>query len=259
MKNSPAPLVLCLTAGLALAACTDDPQYMPSPMSLEVGAPDTDIDVVAGQFILPIRLETEEELMERQALEAEVGVPIPYVTVESLSVSIEWTITNLSDTEGTARININGGNEEAQYVPTAFVIDPEEDEEPPPLAGGIPITVPATSSLPGVIREDQIFEAAIDLGLISRAGENPFAAILQHHDHLDEITDTGGLVVPVQYLGQMVLFDVVFQANRHMVLEYTVRVRDHAGILHELLLDAPAGELTGFAPTPIAPPPPVMP
>ncbi len=35
-----------------------------------------------------------------------------------------------------------------------------------------------------------------------------------------------------------------------MVLEYTVRVRDVRGILNDLLLSAPTGELQQFAPQP---------
>ncbi|HET6612406.1 MAG TPA: hypothetical protein VFG83_10465, partial [Kofleriaceae bacterium] len=152
---------------------------------------------------------------------------------------------------------INGANERYAYVPEAFVFDPEEDEEPPPLLGGIPIAVPAQSTVSGVFREDQVREAALDLELITRSGENVFQALLVEDEELSEITAENGGPVPVGVTSSLVRFDIDFSATEHMVLEYAVRVRDFRGIVHDLLLDAPAGELSQFAPMDFAPPPPV--
>jgi hypothetical protein len=86
-----------------------------------------------------------------------------------MHVSLSWTIKNLTDSDGVARIHVNGGNEWFAYVPAAFVIDPDDDEEPPPLMGNIPIPVPAGATVNGVFREDQVYEASIDLELITSA------------------------------------------------------------------------------------------
>jgi hypothetical protein len=243
----------------ALAGCTDDPQYLQPQQALEVGVPDSMVTTATAQIVLPIRVELEEEGTERAELAAELGVEVPYVRLDDLSVSIEWSIKNLEEVDGTARIMVNGGNEYFYYVPNVFVVDPEEDEEPPPLMGDIPLVIPAGGIRTGVFREDQLLEAAIDLELITRGATNPFAAVLQIHEDTTEIVDPGGgPAVPREAFAHLVLLDLAFTANRHMVLEYTVRVRDHRrpGLLHAELLDADPGELTGFAPAMFTPPPP---
>lgn len=246
-------------AGLvALGACSSEPQYIQSREFIEVGIPDSDITAATTQVILPLRLEDECESMERAELSAELGIDVPYVGLDDVSVSIEWTIRNVSDTEGTARVHVNGGNEWFSYVPANFVIDPDEDEEPPPLAGDIPIQVPAQGTVHGVFREDQLREAAIDLELITRGAQNPFAAIFQVHEDTAEFVDmTTGAAVPARAFAHMVQYDITLEANRHMILELAIRVRDHRGLLHELLLLAPDEERTQFTPVEFAPPAPM--
>lgn len=253
-------LPLCL---LGLTACTNSPSYLEPREALEVGIlrdpenPNRFLDATAT-ITLPIREETMEEQMERLARMEELGgVEVPVVRLDDLDIAIEWTIKNLADSPGEARILINGGNEFFAYVPTNFVVDPEEDEEPPPLLGNVPIRVRAQGTVSGVFREEQVREAAVDLELITRGQSNPFAALLQFYDQ-EPITDAEGRTVPRSALAHMVQFDLVFRGNQHMVLEYEIRVRDSAGILHERLLDAPAGETIMFMPMVYEPPPPPM-
>jgi hypothetical protein len=252
-------LSLCL---LGLVACTNSPSYLEPRQALEVGIltdpdnPGLFLEATASTT-LPIRLETTEETMERMARMADLaGVNVPIVGLGDLDIAIEWTIKNLSDTEAEARILINGANELFEYVPGVFVIDPEEDEEPPPLMGNIPITVPALGTVSGVFREDQVREAAVDLELITRQDLNPFAALLQYHDNVREFTDSMDRTVPFDAFGHLVRYDFIFRGNQHMVLEYQIRVRDEAGILHELLLEAPVDETIEFMPMAYEPPPP---
>jgi hypothetical protein len=249
-----------VAAALAIAAtagCGSDPQYLPTREYIEVGIPDSGITIAFTQVILPVRLESPREAMERAALSQELGgLNVPFVTRDGLDISIEWTIRNLGDVEGTARIHVNGGNEWFYYLPINFVIDPDEDEEPPPLIGDIPMVIPASGTVSGVLREQQLREAALDVELITRAQENPFAAILQIHEgEIIELTDvSSGLTVPERAFGHLVQLDIGLESNRHMVLEYSVRIRDHRELLHDFLVDAPAGELTAFAPVGYIPP-----
>lgn len=242
-----------------IGACTNAPTYVQPREALEVGLPDPaqpgdTIDIDTTQLVLPIRLETMQEQMERAALATELGnITVPFVGLDDLDISIEWTIKNLSDTDGTARIQINGANELFVYVPEYYVIDPEEDEVPPPLLGTIPTPVRAGDTISGVFREDQLREAAVDLELVTRGLVNPFAAILAYHADLSEVTPPDGMTVPREAFGHLVQYDLIFTANQHMVLEYGVRIRDQAEILHERVLEAPDGELTMFAPQ--TPPP----
>src|SRR5690606_12704040 len=117
------------------------------------------------RVMLPIDLETEVEAMERVERMARLGVDVPYVRLGDLSIAVEWTVRNLSDQDGVVRVHLSGGNQYFFYVPQNFVIDPEEDEEPPPLVGDIPLEIAAGAPLSGVCREDQLREAAIDLEL----------------------------------------------------------------------------------------------
>lgn len=238
-----------------VAACGNDPRYVDPTDPLEANAPGSMAAEATATIDLPVRLETEDELAERQELAAELGVEVPYVKLADVHVSVEWSLKNLADTPGTATILVNGGTEFASFVPTNFVVDPEEDEEPPPLMGGIPLQLEAGELRTGVFREDQIAEASVDLELMYRVAYNAFAAVLEVNRGLTEMTDPmSNLVTPERVFASMVRFDIILRANTHMVLEYGIRVRDDRGILHDELLSAPAEELTVFNPIEIQPP-----
>lgn len=245
------------TIGLCIAlaaACSADPQYLTPAEALEVGAPGTEVTEATTMVVLPVRIEEADEAMERAELAAELGVMVPYVRREDLDISLEWSVRNLSEERGQARILLNGANEYFTYVPEAFVVDPEEEEVPPPLAGDVPILVEPRSTVSGVLREDQLAEGALDLELITRSGLNPFTALLQVHEELGAI-GSGGVEIPIDVTANLIRLDITFTADRHMVMEYAVRVRDHRrpNLIHEDGLAADPGELTGFAPADFAP------
>ena len=260
-------LTLFMTAALGLAGCQDDPRYIPSANYIEWdGAVQDDMTPPPMASIdLPFELETEEDAAERAALAAMLGVEVPYVNVDDISVSIEWTLKNLSADPASARIKLGGANPYFSYVPALLVVDPEEDEEPPPLSGDVPIDVPADGVVSGVFREDQLREASIDLDQITRGNMNAFAAVLGVHEDLTEfqpmtfvdpedpnaMSVPSGPPIPLAAIPLMVRFDLSLEvqgANAHMILEFAVRVRDHRGVVHNMLLSAPAGELTTYAP-----------
>lgn len=263
------------TAALTLlgAGCANDPVYLPGAAVLEAGGVDADgmTIVAAAQHVLPIRLEEADEAEERAALAAELGVEVPYVKVGDIEVSVEWTITNL-DTEkpGTALVQLNGANEAFAYDPDLIVLgDPDEVPPAPGLEGDIPLHVEPGATISGVFREDQLREASIDLDQITRANLNPFAATLQVHKNVElfqpmtplmpgvedyEQTPVGD-PIPRAAFRQMIRVDLVFKPDRPMVMEYTIRVRDVRGIMHELLdgaVEEAPGELTAFAPADFA-------
>jgi hypothetical protein len=247
---------LVIAALLTAPACADDPRYVDALDPLD-SDPAAAMGVTAT-IQIPVsteKLARDEE--DRAMLEAELGVMVPTVRLDDLSVSIEWSLTNTSDVDGMARIHVNGGNEWFFLDPQLFVIDPEEDEPPPPLMGDIPIQVPAGGLVTGVFREDQVIEASIDMELIGRGGLNPIAAVLEVHEDTQEIVPmAGGTAIPREAFAGMVRFDFVFLASTTMTLNYTIRVRDHRDILHRELMSAPTGELTVFNPVAVQPPPP---
>lgn len=254
------PLVAGCALLAAAPACTEDPQYVPGPGSIEVGIEGTDVFTGSVTLNLPFELESMDDQVERAALAMDLGVAadqLAYVRVGDLDVSIEWTIKNLAGSEGEARVIVNGGNQFWYYVPVNFVVDPEEDEEPPPLMGDIPLRIPDTGSRSGVFREDQVREAAVDLEQITRGMVNPFAAMLTiNEDDAGVAIPPAPAPVPHDALSQLVRFDITFEADRHMVLEYGIRIRDHRGILHPEGLAAPPEELAVFTPAEFVPPAP---
>ena len=252
-----------MSASFFAIGCTEDPRYI-YPEEPIRAAPIADEDappIPPIQVFLPVRLEEPKEAEERAALAAELGVDVPFVSIDDIDLSLEWTITNLEDTEAEVRIMLTGANEYFAYVPISFVVDPEEEPTPPPLLGDIPLVVPASGSISGVLREDQFREASLDLDLITRGGLNPFAAMLDSQDGLDEIAVDGGTAIPSEAFASLIRVDLGLLSNRRVIMEYVIRARSHVrpNLVHDKGLSAVAGELTVFAPVDFVPPPPEEP
>jgi hypothetical protein len=268
---------------VVFAGCSSDPQYItPGPgtsFSLEFDSANM-TPLAPQRVVMPFEVETAEDAADRAMLAAELAVEVPYVKLEDVDISIEWSVKNLLDCDAQATFNINGGNEYFFYDPTVFVIDPDEDEEPPPLIGNMaPVSVPASATVTGVFREDQIREAAIDLELITRAHYNPFRALLEVNKNLETMeiyTEVDlsvedpppqmgtGVFIPREAWAQLVQFDMLFAGLNndpdpgcggvHLVFEWDYRIRDQRGIVHDEGLDADPAELTPFAPVGYSPP-----
>jgi hypothetical protein len=254
----PRMILTGLAGALLLAGCGEDPRYLQGPTAIEV-IPDGEMNTASATLTLPIQIENDQARMRRQNLATELGLAfedVPYVKLDDIAVELEFSIKNLDPDEGQARVFLNGGNELFFYVPLDFVLDEDEDPTPPPLAGDIPIPLAGNGRVDGLFREDRINEASIDLELITRGAISPFATMLQVDEDTDELTNPAGTKIPRAAFAHIVRFDLTFQSTTHMVMEYTVRVRDHRGILHDDLLDAPAGELTAFEPVEFVPPAP---
>jgi len=260
-----------VAVGALATGCANDPVYLPGPLTLEAGSTDPatgETAIAKASHMLPIRLETPKEAMERAMRTADLMADVPYVKVGDIEVSVEWTIRNLDAMkEGIATVQLNGANEVFAYNPDLVILgDPEEVPPAPGLDGDVPIHVPAGAAIDGLFREDQLREASIDLDQITRANLNPFAATLQVHKNIklfqplsplmpgveDYVQTPVGDPIPRAAFRQIIRVDLVFKPDRPMTLEYTIRVRDTRGIMHELLdtavTEAP-GELTVFAPT----------
>jgi hypothetical protein len=271
-----------LVVGVALVGCSEDPYYVgpPAGMSFSLEFDSAAMTQPAPvTVVLPFRLETVDEAAERAMLATELMVEVPFVKLEDIDLSIEWSVKNLLDCDAQTTFSINGGNEWFIYDPAVFITDPDQ-QEPPPLIGNMaPISVPANATVTGVFREDQIREAAIDLELITRAFYNPFRALLEVNKNLDmmeiytevdiSVDDPPpqmgtGMFIAREAWAQMTQFDLSFAGQNndsdpgcggaHLVFEWAFRVRDHRGILHDRGLDADAAELTAFMPAAYAPP-----
>lgn len=266
MSNRVSSIVLLPTAAALLApaaGCADDPVYVtpPTPV-LEVNAGDMGAPTAMRTVALPIRVETDDDVADREARAAELGVPadsIPYVKLGDMDVSIEWTLRNLDDAPAVARIDVNGANQWWRFVPELFDIDEDEDEvqPPPPLVDGPPLQLEPLETRSGVVREDQLVEAAIDLDLMSRAGADPVVVLLGVDEDTPSLVDsTTGVTLPRDVFAGLVELELRLSGTAHLVLEFTVRVRDHRGLLHDQLGAAPPDELAVFTPADLMPPMP---
>ncbi len=270
---------------IGLAACTNptnDPQYVTCPAmgmdvcTLEAGVDDGMGGVTAeakGSIHIPVKPEADWKLADRQRRTelqetVDAAIEVPIYRLEHYDISVEWTVTNLTDQPSQFRVDLNGANEAFTYDPSLIIIDPTDDEAPPtpPLTGNIPIDIGPKAVVSGTFREDQLAEAAIDLDQISRGNINPFRATLttsrrddsfQPITPYDYVTMTGGEAtgpaVPSIAWRQLVRIDVVFKPLAHMKIDYAVRVREHTDVIHDEGLNAPAGELEILDPAPYVP------
>jgi len=250
---------LVLGASLALglgAGCANDPLYIPGPMSLEAGVADDTGGLIEAKasLQLPIKTESSGDAAKRAELATELGVDVPYVRLGDLEIEVEWTIRNVDEMDGEAKIELNGANELFSYDPSIIVLNPEDDEAPPTpgLEGDVPISVPAGGRVSGLFTEDQLREASIDLDQITRGNVNPFRATLTISKNAktfqpmtppmpgdeDYVQMPIGDPIPREAFAGLTRVDLVFSPNKHMVLDYNVRVRDIRGIMHDLLLTA---------------------
>ena len=267
---------LGITSALVVVGCANDPIYIPSPTSVDAGEMmDMMGNLIPGTttLIIPVNKETAKDAadrMKRQALITDPMVVLPYVNVDDLEISIEWTIKNMTDKPGNAMLELNGANQFFKYDPSTLVISMDREAPPTPgLSGDIPLDIPANGEITGLFTEDNVLEAAIDLDQVTRGNFNPFRATLtisKNADSFAQLTpimfDTNGdpkpqtatmTVFPREAIPAMLEIDLVFKPDRHMIMEYTVRVRDKRGsMMPDKLLAAPMGDLEPFAPTTFA-------
>lgn len=250
-----------LIASLVLVGCTNAPIYLPSPTNMEGGlATDMDGELVPvkSSLQIPVVTETMDDAMEREELQAKYpDIEVPYVRIGDLEISIEWTVRNLTDEDGRAMIGVNGANQFFAYDPDLIELGEADNEEivAPDLAGDVPLKIPANGQISGLFKEDELREATVDLDQITRGQVNPFRATLQvdknvkSFDELSPLTfdedgeplpqASTGVTFPREAMAQLLRVDLVFKPDRHMVLDYTVRVRDvRHDLIHELGIDA---------------------
>ena len=253
-------LVIVIATGVG---CAKDPVYIsPNPAAIEVGGA-TGPTEATSSVLVPILQPTDADYMERGQIAEQLMVgydQVPDVRRDELYLEIEWTIKNLDNEPGTASVSVLGANEWFSYDPQAFVVDPQEDEPPPPLMGGIPMEIPAQGVVSGVFREDELSEAAQDLDAITRWGVAPERAMLTQWATGDIVDENDMFLWDGRAVPSLLELDVTLAADHHMVLEYVLRVRDHSNRLEPNI--APGNEwmlVPAASQGSYVPPPPVMP
>jgi hypothetical protein len=221
---------------LVTAAGCNDPTYLSERRPLETlpsamgYADDSDL------YVLPVRRPSVDE---RSALAGEqrslkLPLPVPWVGTRDFSIEIQYSVKNLENHPVQAFFKLDGGNEFGDYVPADYIdpkANPEDQTPPPSLQGGSPIALGPNEIVPGVFREDQLDEAARDLEAIIRYPDpnDVLAAPFIVLEHLSSASSLGlEFVPPGDVTPALVRCRFTLSAAGHVVVDYSVRVRDRS-------------------------------
>ena len=236
----------------AFGCSVNNPTYFSPPMGpVETGGMGGE---VTGVVTLPFRTPNEQESAKLEEASSALGFRSPWLRRDRVAISVQYSVTNLSDQDGTAQILVDGANELTSYDRAAIragqMMATNEEMEVLSLITGKPFAVPAGKTVSGVVREDDFAEAELDLDAIGR-WMAPAAAVLINASEVNPI----GLeaVPPNVVLPALFRVAVTVVASRPVSLDFLVRVRDTAS---QLLV--PGGEGDPFAPTPTGYTPPAM-
>lgn len=271
MKSMTSMLIGQSVLVMFAVGCANDPVYLPAPASIDAGETmDMDGNLLPGvsALVIPVLRETTTDAADRMQRQAKINAMavIPYIAVDDLQIEVEWTITNLTDKPGNAMVELNGANQFFRYDPSKIQLSTDrEAPKPPGLDGDVPLDIPANGKLSGLFTEDNVREAAVDLDQITRGRVNPFRATLTISKNVDQFAqlepltfdmngdpnpqNPTGVMFPREAIPAMLELDIVFKPDRHMKLEYTVRVRDVRGdLLPDKLMAADMATLEPFTP-----------
>jgi hypothetical protein len=230
---------LLMLLALAAVGC-NDPTYLAEtgpietqPAAMGGFAPAT------GLYVLPVRKPTQKERQALSKLQQSLMLPdaVPWAQARDFDIEIEWSIKNVDTAKATVILAVDGGNEFGDYVPGMY-IDPnanEEDQTPPPdLLTTEPLVIEPDATASGVFREDDLQESAIDLEAITRypSGGDALATPFMVIEHRSTVSQIGLEAVPLHDVTPAhVRYQFTVNADGHVIMNYTVRVRDHNGKL----------------------------
>ena len=230
---------LCL---LVLGACgCNNPTYLQDNGPLETApammgggfAPAT------GLYVLPVRRPTQTERRTLDMVQQQLMLPdaVPWAQAKDFDIEIEWSVKNVDTMAATVIVALDGGNEFGDYVPGMY-INPAanvEDQAPPPdLLTSPPLVIEPGATQTGVFREDDLQESALDLEAITRypsggdALATPFM-VIEHRSNVSRIGLEG--IPPNDVTPAHVRYQFTVSADAHVIMDYSVRVRDHNGKL----------------------------
>jgi predicted small lipoprotein YifL len=240
---------------LLLAGCgVNNPTYFPPPSGpVENGAMGGEI---SATVTLPFRQPSDDERAKLDEESAARGFRVPWLRRDSVAISVQYAVTNLSDKDGTAQILVDGANEITSYDRAAIQMAAmmaavnNQQVEVLSLITAKPFAVPAGKTVTGTVREDDFAEAELDLDAIGRWMAPPAAVLI----NASEVNAVGlETMPPAVVVPAMFRVAVTMTASRHMRLDFLVRVRDTKGQLIDPMIGGDP-----FAPMPAGYMPPAM-
>jgi hypothetical protein len=258
--RAPHPLLMILLGAGGGGGCgVNNPTYFTPPVgAIETGQGDGGAES-ASVVVLPFRSPTDDENARLGQDSDALGFKAPWLRRENVAISVQYSITNLDQRSGKAQIYVDGANEFTTYDRAALQAAAQaaamnnDQVVVLPLIQTIPVEVAAGETKTGTIREDDFAEAELDLDAIGRWMAPPAAVLI----NASEVNAVGlERVPPNEVVPAMFQLNVALVAQRHMRLDFLVRVRDSRQRLLDL---AHAGD--AFAPKPMGytPPAPTAP
>jgi hypothetical protein len=218
-------------------------------------------------YVLPVRQPTAAERTALADLQQRLMLPsaVPWAQARDFDVEIQYSVKNLETTKVIVFVSCDGGNEYGDYVPGAY-IDPtanvEDQTPPPPLLSSAPLEIAPGGIVTGVFREDDLQESALDLEAITRfpSGGDALATPFMTIEHRSNISSVGLEGIPARDITPAhVRYQLTVSAPGHVVMDYSVRVRDHNGKLAKPdAMDLYVNPAATLAP-PVVPPTVMMP
>ncbi len=220
--------ILLMTV-VILGCGTNTPNYFPPDNGpLEVGAMGQPREATAV-VTLPFRVPTDGERQDLMSEAQGLGFAAPWLRRRNIAISIQYSITNLDKDRGTAQVLVDGANEftsyDARAIRAAMLMAGANNNDVVVLSliQGVPVSVEPGQTVSGVVREDDIAEAELDLDAIGRWMATPAAVLI----NASEVNAVGLERVPAEVvIPALFRVSVTFTSNKHMRLDFLVRVRD---------------------------------
>ncbi|HEX8953648.1 MAG TPA: hypothetical protein VF945_17445 [Polyangia bacterium] len=230
---------LCVLA-LAAFGC-NNPTYLNDngPLETAPAAMGGGFSPATGLFVLPVRRPTQTERQALAKLQQQLMLPdtVPWAQARDFDIELEWSVKNADTTMATVIVALDGGNEFGDYVPGAYLnpnANADNQAVPPDLVTSPPLQIAAGATATGVFREDELQESAIDLEAITRfpSGGDVMATPFMVIEHRSTVSRIGlESVPPNDVTPAHVRYQFTVTADAHVIMDYTVRVRDHNGKL----------------------------
>lgn len=221
----------------ALLGCNDDRVFVgdsalhqvaldestPAAFESEDGA----IYIVETRVELPILQPTEMAIQDRRegarSLENYPYRRLPWVQRGDLETEIDFTLSNLDDTEREVAVIVNGFNEFHEYMPGVTVID---DTPTPDFSQWERLySLEPLERIERTIREEELDEVAVDLATVVNGAPNPHQIV--HFENKSSDDERAQAFIPDVVPGLVgVRLGLRSTSQARILLEATLRVRE---------------------------------
>lgn len=209
------------------------PTYFEPEMALEVGG-EGQMGPAIATVDIPFRTPSEVDRRNLEKASRTAGHRVPWLQRDQVSVSMQYSITNLSDQAATVQLLINGANEfwsyDAAAIAAALAMQSVDNDAPIVLSliQGTPVVIAPRETLTGTVREDDFAEAALDLDAFSRWQAVALSVLINK----SEVNPIGLEMVPKDLdVPQFFRIIATLSSSQPARLEFLVRVRDDKGVL----------------------------